>query len=34
MMSVVTLLNFYAILGAVAGLLTKIARVLSFGPFL
>ena len=33
MMSVVTLLNFYAILGAVAGLLTKIPRVLSFPRF-
>jgi hypothetical protein len=34
MMSVVTLLNFYAILGAAGGLLTKIARVLFFRPFL
>jgi hypothetical protein len=34
MTSVVTLLNFYAILGAMAGLLTKIARVVFFPPFL
>jgi hypothetical protein len=33
MMSVVTLLNFYAILGAVGDLLTKAPCVLSFLPF-